>query len=124
MIFNDDLPRIYGEMAWYLWIFMVLMNIPHPGGWYPLVICYIAMEKSPFFMGKSTINGHFQSFFVCLPGRLLQLGVMGQVRSLRLPGLLSEFPHRQPHSQGTTGNHREPPCVKHGEPASALDEFL
>ena len=37
MIFNDDLKRIYGEMAWYPWIFMVLMNIPHLGGWYPLV---------------------------------------------------------------------------------------
>ena len=23
--------------------------------------------KSPFFMGKLTINGHFQQLFVCLP---------------------------------------------------------
>ena len=27
---------------------------------YPLVICHITMERSPFFMGKSTITGHFQ----------------------------------------------------------------
>ena len=27
---------------------------------YPLVNCHITMENHYFFMGKSTINGHFQ----------------------------------------------------------------
>ena len=43
-----------------------------PPGIFPIVFCmenHHSNGKSPFLMGKSTINGHFQWLFLCLPGR-------------------------------------------------------
>ena len=46
-------------------------NIPRP---YPLVICYIAMEKSLCCMGKSTISMAIFNSYVKLPeGMVLRL---------------------------------------------------
>ena len=37
---------------------------------YPLVICYIAIEKTTFRVDFPIEHGDVRSFFVCLPGRV------------------------------------------------------
>ena len=66
-----------------------------PSRWYPLVNVYITMDhgKSACLLGISTINGHFQWLFVCLPEAKPCLKNVTVGTTFRSPMALSPYQH-------------------------------